>query len=136
MIFFKRIFDPSPQTPGAWEAVILAVKTSELTEAESGIGGLIAMRGQCLSWINRVVLTVDRPLPVFPDQLNRALEKSSDFQKLSLTPSPNHLYIPPIPALFRGAYHDRHETLGRDAVDAAVSGAQMVAGRLWIEPDP
>jgi hypothetical protein len=26
------------------------------------------MRGRCLSWVNRVVLTMRRPLPVFPDQ--------------------------------------------------------------------
>jgi hypothetical protein len=57
------------------------------------------------------------------------LKKITDFQKLSLTPLPNHQYIIPHPGPLRGAYHDRHETLGGDAVDAAVSGAQVVAGR-------
>jgi hypothetical protein len=57
------------------------------------------------------------------------LKKITDFQKLSLTPLPNHQYIIPHPGPLRGAYHDRHETLGGDAVDEAVSGAQVVAGR-------
>ena len=36
-----------------------------------------------------------------------------------------------VPAL-RGAYHDRHERWAWDAVDAAASGAQVIAGRIFI----
>ena len=37
----------------------------------------------------------------------------------------------PVPA--RGAYRDRHGRWVRDAMDAAVSGAQVVAGRVSRE---
>src|SRR5688572_27345388 len=60
----------------------------------------------------------------------------SETQKFPLTRPPNHPHIFAHPGPFRGAYHDRHETWAGDAVDAAVSGAQAVAGRDQLRERP
>src|SRR3981189_1992841 len=44
---------------------------------------------------------------------------------------PNHFISLSVPAL-RGAYHDRHGRWAWDAVDAAASGAQVIAGRGFL----
>src|SRR5665213_3395417 len=56
-----------------------------------------------------------------------AFSVSSDLQKAHLTPYPNHLLIAVVPRP-KGAYHDRHDTLVRDAVDAA---ALSCASCMW-----
>ena len=43
--------------------------------------------------------------------------------------TPNHPYTSAHPAPMRGAYRDRHGRWARDAMDAAVSGANGIAGR-------
>jgi hypothetical protein len=50
-------------------------------------------------------------------------------KKIRFAPDPNHFISIAIPAL-RGAYHDRHGRWAWDAVDAAASGAQVIAGRV------
>ena len=44
--------------------------------------------------------------------------------------TPNHPYNAAHPAPMRGAYRDRHGRWARDAMDAAVSGANGIAGGL------
>ncbi len=63
-------------------------------------------------------------------------DKISENQKFLLTPPPNHPHILVHPGPFGGAYHDRHETWVGNAVDAAVTGAQMVAGRDQLRERP
>ena len=49
---------------------------------------------------------------------------------------PNHPYNSRHPAPARGAYRDRHGRWARDAMDAAASGAQGVAGRISVSDQP
>ena len=50
--------------------------------------------------------------------------------------TPNHPYNSRHPAPMRGAYRDRHGRWVRDAMDAAASGAQGVAGRISVSDQP
>ncbi len=65
----------------------------------------------------------------FLSKQSLAVKIISENQKFPLTPPPNHPHIFAHPGPFRGAYHDRHETWVGNAVDATMSGAQVVAGR-------
>jgi hypothetical protein len=47
--------------------------------------------------------------------------------------TPNHSYDSRHPAPARGAYRDRHGRWAREAVDAAASGARVIAGRVSRE---
>ena len=49
---------------------------------------------------------------------------------------PNHPYNSRHPAPARGAYRDRHGRWARDAMDAAVSGANGIAGRISVSDQP
>ena len=62
-------------------------------------------------------------------------EKYSENPKFLLTDSPQQDYIPAIPSLSEGR-RPSLPTLGRDAVDAAASGAQVVAGRDQLRERP
>jgi hypothetical protein len=56
---------------------------------------------------------------LIPHSIPCHLYDISDFQKFLLTPDPNQLLIPSVPALSEGTYHDRLGRWAWDAMDAA-----------------
>jgi hypothetical protein len=60
---------------------------------------------------------------------SRIAWSSASGKNIPLRRAPNHPYNSRHPAPARGAYRDRHGRWVRDAVDAAASGANGIAGR-------
>src|ERR1700722_20046833 len=70
---------PSHVRPQAQGDGILPVKTSTLIGRKPVLGASAVGCGQCRSWVNRAVLTLGLPLPVYPCRLNRSTHRPGWF---------------------------------------------------------